>query len=71
MSVKLKWLYKSEIEMIVWEWNWNNCMIEIFKWLYECEIGIFIYLFIKNICVCNAQLMQKAQMRRYKTVAAI
>ena len=31
----------------------------------------FIYLFIKNICVCNAQLMQKAQQRRYKTVAAI
>ena len=31
----------------------------------------FIYLFIKNICVCNAQLMQKAQQRRYKSVAAI
>ena len=32
---------------------------------------VSIYLFIKNICVCNAQLMQKAQQRRYKTVAAI
>ena len=32
---------------------------------------IFIYLFIKNICIYNAQLMQKAQKRRYKTVAAI
>ena len=31
----------------------------------------YFYLFIKNICVCNAQLMQKAQQRRYKTVAAI
>ena len=36
-----------------------------------CHLFIFIYLFIKNICVCNAQLMQKAQQRRYKTVAAI
>ena len=26
------------------------------------------YLFIKHIFVCNAQLMQKAQQRRYKTV---
>ena len=34
-------------------------------------IYLFIYSFIKNICVCNAQLMQKAQQRRYKTVAAI
>ena len=34
-------------------------------------IYLFIHLFIKNICVCNAQLMQKAQQRRYKTVAAI
>ena len=25
---------------------------------------LFIYLFIKNICVCHAQLMQKAQQRR-------
>ena len=32
---------------------------------------LFIYLCIKNICVCNAQLMQKAQQSRYKTVAAI
>ena len=34
----------------------------------------FIYLlffFIKISCVCNAQLMQKAQQRRYKSIVAI
>ena len=30
---------------------------------------LLLFYFIKNICVCNAQLMQKAQQRRYKTVA--
>ena len=39
-------------------------------WIHKYKIYLF-YLFIKNICVCNTQLMQKAQQRRYKTVAAI
>ena len=43
----------------------------ILKFPCNSSIYSFIYLFIKNICVCNAQLMQKAQQRRYKTVAAI
>ena len=40
---------------------------------YEQEYiyNLFIYLFIKKICVSNAQLMQKEQKRRFKTVAAI
>ena len=43
----------------------------MFEFLIIIIIYLFIYLFIKNICVCNAQLMQKVQHRRYKTVAAI
>ena len=41
-------------------------------WHAETELKIFFYLFIENICVCNAQLMQKKHSRWcYKTVAAI
>ena len=37
----------------------------------KSQNNLFIYLFIKNICVFNTQLMQKAQQRCYKSVAAI
>ena len=38
---------------------------------YRTVVMYFIHLFIKSICICNAQLMQKAQQRCYKSVAAI
>ena len=46
-----------------------NCHISSYHQIRMCDIiYLFIYLFIKNICVCNAQLMQKAQQRRYQVM---
>ena len=57
------WHLKSSRHFCAWEGSQEDLIFNF--------IRFGIYLFIKNICVCNAQLMQKAQQRRYKTVAAI
>ena len=35
-----------------------------------CNSNLFIYLFIKTICVCKAQLMQKAHQRRITEISS-
>ena len=65
-----QWRHKSRSRISTWMSTLRTSLMSL-RCSYLVDAYLFIYLFIKNICVCNAQLMQKAQQRRYKTVAAI